>query len=70
MRIDEFRPSDSKKYLTLDAFKIQEKDVIFLDSKTENIKKYLEDIVDSRFIGIDTESFVPRTKFSTVEELL
>lgn len=65
-----FQPSDPKIYLSLSEFGIEEINVFFVNSKSIDLNYYLKDIVQSQILGLDTQSYVARTKFCTDSELI
>lgn len=68
LRTDRFEPSDKAKYFTLKEFGIDEKDVIWVNSK--NVNEAVEELFSADLIGIDTESTVARTTLNSSYELL
>lgn len=60
---DEFGPSDKEKFFSLEDFGFREEQVVWLDEHTNDIDKYLEEILNAEVLGIDTESIVGQTKF-------
>lgn len=57
-------------YFSFSEFGIDEKDVLFVDPKYPRINDFMEDIISSDEIGIDTESIVARTKLNSEMSVL
>ena len=57
-------------YFSFSDFGVTEKDILFLEAEGPFLQHFLEDILSSNEIGIDTESHVARTKFSSEASLL
>lgn len=56
--------------MNLSELGIKEEDVFFLNSSSPDLLKHLEYIINAKILGLDTESYVARTKFSTEMELI